>query len=88
MWRPGAIKKAVPQHCLKCYIGIRYRNLLPVGRYPYKELGSNLIFNLFPMNREGAVDAKMRRTATLLRTTLPLESQLDNPGGTTGAWSG
>ena len=64
---------------------IRYRNLLPVGRYPYKELGSNLIFNLFPMNREGAVDAKMRRTATLLRTTLPLESQLDNPGGTTGA---
>ena len=64
---------------------IRYRNLLPVGRYPYKELGSNFIFNLFPMNREGAVDAKMRRTATLLRTTLPLESQLDNPGGTTGA---
>ena len=65
---------------------ILYRNLLPVGTgYPYKELGSNLIFNLFPMNREGAVDAKMRRTATLLRTTLPLESQLDNPGGTTGA---
>ena len=87
MWRPGAIKKAVPQHCLKYYI-YGTGTVPTTGRYPNKELGSNLIFNLFPMNREGAVDAKMRRTATLLRTTLPLESQLDNPGGTTGAWSG